>query len=146
MVLIPTPQEQQASWWRQPKRSAALAGSVWRKVELIRARRRAQNLDDLIYEAIYKGRPLSSARMSAAPSRDQRSAPYTTLNVVQAKVDALTARMSKHRPFPVIGCDDAGWSEKRFARRVSSVLRAKMGQQDIERDRLLRTQIGRAHV
>ena len=57
--------------------------------------------------------------------------------VVQAKVDALGARMSKHRPFPVISADDADWGEKRFARRMSSVLRAKMGQQDVERDNML---------
>lgn len=134
--MIPAPDL--TSWWRQTQ-PAELARAIWRKVDAIRSRRRAQNLDDLIYEAIYKGRPLSSARILGPSVRDQRTAPFTTLNVVQAKVDALTARMSKHRPFPVISCDDAGWSEKRFARRVSSVLRAKMGRQDIERDRLLRT-------
>ena len=117
-----------------------VAGEVWRKVDAIRNRRRDQNLDDLIYEAIYLGRPLSASSSVAArgaAARDQRAAPFTTLNVVQAKVDALCARMSKHRPFPVIGADDAGWGEKRFARRVSSVLRAKLGQQDVERDNML---------
>lgn len=137
--MVAIAQDPTLSWWRLDGDPVDLARAVWRKVDSIRSRRRGQNLDDLIYEAIYRGRPLSSARLLGPSSRDQRSAPYTTLNVVQAKVDALTARMSKHRPFPIISCDDAGWSEKRFARRVSSVLRAKMGRQDMERDRLLRT-------
>lgn len=125
------------SWWKQPKKSAALAAAVWRKVDGIRAKRRPQNLDDLICEAVYLGRPLASSAMVRGVARDQRVAPFTTLNIVQAKVDALCARMSKHRPFPVIGAEDAGWSEKRFARRVSTVLRAKLGQQDVERDNML---------
>ena len=134
-----------APWWKLPKMRGAgnvrIAGEVWRRVDNIRNRRRAQNLDDLIYEAIYMGRPLSASSSMAArgtaTARDQRSAPFSTLNVTQAKVDALCARMSKHRPFPVIGADDAGWGEKRFARRISSVLRAKLGQQDVERDNML---------
>lgn len=128
-------------WWKLPrgKRAAGdLAAAVWRKVDAIRHRRRGQNLDDLIHEAVYLGRPLAGrSSIGVGGARDQRVAPFTTLNVVQAKVDALGARMSKHRPFPVISADDADWSEKRFARRMSSVLRAKMGQQDVERDNML---------
>ena len=88
-------------WWKLPKMRGAgnvrIAGEVWRRVDNIRNRRRAQNLDDLIYEAIYMGRPLSASSSMAArgtaTARDQRSAPFSTLNVTQAKVDALTAAL-----------------------------------------------------
>lgn len=125
------------AWWRKPRRSRDLAGAIWAKVDAIRTRRREDNLDDLLNEAIYLGRALgrnSGGRMA----REQRTAPYTTINIVQAKVDALCARMSKHRPFPIIGAEDSTYTEKRFAKRISTVLRAKLGAQEIERDNMLR--------
>lgn len=127
------------AWWAQAKRSGELASAIWTRVERLRARRRGDNLRDLIHEAIYRGRPLGAAGDSAtlASFATQRSAP-AIINITRAKVDAISSRASKHRPFPVISADDAGWTEKRFAKRVSSVLRTTLGRTTIERDRSLR--------
>jgi len=57
----------------------------------------------------------------------------TNLNLVKQKVDASTARLTKRRPMPVISADDAGWSEKQFAKRASRTMRRKMGGSHVER-------------
>lgn len=126
-------------WWALPVRSPELASAIWKRVKLLRTRRRGENLRDLIHEAIYRGRPLGAAgdSVTLASMVTQRSAP-ATINIVKAKVDAIASRMSKHRPFPVISAEDAGWTERRFARRVSSVLRTRIGQTSLERDRTMR--------
>lgn len=131
------------AWWAAKKRSPDLASAIWTRVERLRARRRGDNLRDLIHEAIYRGRPLGAAgdSVTLASMVSQRSAP-AVINVTRAKVEAITSRMSKHRPFPVISAEDAGWTERRFARRVSSVLRTRLGQTTIERDRSLRVRDG----
>jgi hypothetical protein len=54
------------------------------------------------------------------------------LNKIKSLVDTGTARLTKVRSMPVISADDATYSEKRFAREQSRVLRRKMGNGDME--------------
>lgn len=128
------------AWWAQKKRSLDLATAVWSRVTRIRARRQENNLRDLIREAMYLGRPMGEGtgdlRTTPLWAAD-RSAP-ANINVIRSKVQAITSRMSKHRPFPIISCEDAGWTEKRFAKRVSSVLRTRLAQTHMEKERTLR--------
>lgn len=126
-------------WWAQAKRSLDLATAIWTRAEALQARRRKQNLRDLLHEAMYLGQPLGGASESftLASMAVQRSAP-ANINVIRTKAQAIASRMAKHRAFPVISAEDAGWTEKRFAKRNSSVLRSKLGQTVIERDRTLR--------
>ena len=140
-----------AAWWRSD--ASSLAQEVWTRVDRLRSRRRRDNAYDLIHEAIYRGRPLAGAGedFGGASYSYQKSAP-ANINVVRSKVSAISSRMSKHRPFPIISCEDAGWTEKRFATRTSSVLRSQLGRQSVERDRTLRVRdtiirgTGVAHV
>ena len=125
------------NWWTLQKRSMDLATAVWGRVAGLRLRRKNDNLRDLIHEAIYLGRPIRGARGDFPGATQTPSAP-ANINVVRTKVSAISSRMAKHRPFPVISAEDAGWTEKRFARRISSVLRSRLGQTSIERDRTLR--------
>ena len=129
-------------WWNADENSPELASDVWTRVSQLRMSRREINVMDLTYESIYKGYPLSAGVGGSAmpiPVRGfvSRAAP-ATINITKSKVDAISSRMSKHRPFPVISAEDAGWTESRFARRVSSVLRSKLGQANNEYDRTLR--------
>lgn len=48
-------------------------------------------------------------------------------------VDTAVSRQSKRRPQVVIGCNDAEYSEKLYAKRASGVLRKKLGSPTVER-------------
>lgn len=89
---------------------------------------------DLIHEAIYEGRPvgrrLGNAAMDFLRAQSKAS---SYLNILQSMIDTVVSRVGKRRPMPIIGCDDAEYSEKLYARRASRVLRRKMGQPSIER-------------
>lgn len=113
---------------------AECAGAVWTWIDRLRSKWVSDNLEDLIHEAIYEGRPLGTqgASLGLAHLRQRRSAP-ASLNITRSMVDTATARLTKRRPMPVISADDAGWSEKRFARKMSRVLRRKMGSTDVEK-------------
>lgn len=126
------PAELHSRWWKQSGRNAASSLLSW--VDNRRAFLRGYNTLDLIHEAIYEGRPvgrrLSTAAMDFLRAQAQAS---SYLNVLQSMVDTVVARQAKRRPMPVIGCDDAEYSEKLYARRASRVLRRKMGQPAVER-------------
>lgn len=89
---------------------------------------------DLIHEAIYEGRPLGRRTASAAMDllRSAQDVASSSLNMLQSMVDTVVARNGKRRAMPVIGCDDAEYSEKRYAQRASRTLRRKMGTPHIE--------------
>lgn len=133
-------------WWQAKKYDPGLASDVWTRVTELRTFRRKTNGLDLIYEGIYRGEQVTAGLAGPggfeAPNIMRnlatRAAP-ASVNVTKAKVDAICSRNSKHRPFPIISAEDAGWTEKRFARRVSSVLRSKLGKAQNEYDRTLRT-------
>lgn len=111
-----------------------MSSALWGWIDRLKSRTRADNLLDQIHEAIYEGRPIGTAGDMPAMEmlRRQRTAP-AQLNLAQSMVDTLLSRLGKRRPMPVISADDAGWSEKLFAKRASRVLRRKMGQPFVER-------------
>lgn len=119
-------------WWLCT--GETLTSALWGWVDALASRRRADNLMDQIHEAIYEGRPLGTAQDYPALEhlRRQRSAP-ASLNLARSMVDTVVSRLGKRRPMPVISADDAGWTEKLFAKRASRVLRRKMGQPFVER-------------
>jgi len=89
---------------------------------------------DLIHEAIYEGRPvgrrLGTAAMDFLRAQSKAS---SYLNILQSMVDTVVSRIGKHRSMPIIGCDDAEYSEKLYARRASRVMRRKLRTPQIER-------------
>lgn len=121
-----------ARWWLL--KGQGITDGVVGWVERLRARNRAENIIDLIHEAIYEGRPLGNASDYPALEhlRRQRHA-SASLNLTRSMVDTVVSRLGKRRPMPVISADDAGWGEKLFAKRASRVLRRKMGQPFVER-------------
>lgn len=89
---------------------------------------------DLVYDAIYRGRPIGeTSSESGRQYMMLRSGVLINLNVIMSIVDTAVARFTKRRPFPVISADDAGWSEKLFAKRASRVLRRKLAAPMLER-------------
>lgn len=118
-------------WWKLTGRDAAL--SAWGWSDERRTYLRGYNTLDLIHEAIYEGRPLGRRIATAAMDflRGQTKA-SSYLNVLQSMVDTVVSRNGKRRPMPVIGCDEAAYSEKLYARRASRVLRRKMGSPHLE--------------
>jgi len=118
-------------WWKL--RGAAAGNALWGWTDTRRAYLRGYNTLDLIHEAIYEGRPLgrriATAAMDFLRAQTQAS---SYLNVLQSMVDTVVSRNGKRRPMPVIGCDDAEYSEKLYARRASRTLRRKMGQPTLE--------------
>jgi hypothetical protein len=89
---------------------------------------------DLVYDAIYRGRPVGDNGSGFGQQYLLlRSGVLINLNVIMSIVDTAVARFSKRRPFPVISADDAGWTEKGFAERASRVLRRKLAVPQLER-------------
>lgn len=119
-------------WWQLDGRDQSSAAWTW--ADQRRTDQRGYDTLDLIHEAMYEGRPVGR-RLSVAALEflaAQRAAP-SNLNVMSSLVDAVHARITKRRPFPVISADDAEYSEKLYARRASRVLRRKLGQPVLER-------------
>src|ERR1700749_1970796 len=115
-------------------RGREAAGALWNWSDTRRAYLRGYHALDLIHEAIYEGRPvgrhIGSAAMDFLRAQSQAS---SYLNVLQSMVDTVVSRQGGRRPMPIIGCDDAEYSEKLYARRGSRVLRRKMGAPALER-------------
>jgi len=107
---------------------------LWQWSDVRRQYLRGYHAMDLIHEAIYEGRPvgrrLGNAAMDFLRAQSKAS---SYLNILQSMIDTVVSRVGKRRPMPIIGCDDAEYSEKLYARRASRVLRRKMGQPSIER-------------
>jgi hypothetical protein len=103
-------------------------------VDRLRTNRTTETMLDLIHEAIYLGRPIATAGRAASAQflAMSRSAP-AIINVTQSKVDAAVSRLSKRRPFPAISADDSSWTERRFAKRATRVMRSRLGMTDVER-------------
>jgi len=123
-----------ARWWREPD-GKHCAGELWAWIERLRPAWSSRGLFDLILEGIYNDRPLGMGYDStaAAGRGSWVRGPSANMNIAKMMVDASTARLTKRRPMPVISADDAGWSEKQFAKRASRVLRRKMGGHHVER-------------
>jgi hypothetical protein len=119
-------------WWLL--KGDDVAAALWGWIDRLETRSRVESLVDRIHEAIYEGRPLGSVSEHPALThlRRQESAP-ARLNITRSMVDTVHAKLGKRRPMPVISADDAGWSEKLFAKRASRVLRRKMGSSHVER-------------
>jgi hypothetical protein len=119
-----------SAWWSLTGEPCTSAVFGW--IDRLRSRHRRQAMMDALWEAVYKDTPLGStldANVSVAAMRTQQS----RQNIIMSMVDTLGARIAKRRPFPVISADDAGPSEKLFAKRASRALRRKMGKPDVER-------------
>lgn len=126
----------QKFWWAKESSQEASEG-LWTFVEQNRQRRRSLAVIDSIHEAIYADRPLGETpNMAMQRMRSRRSAP-ATLNITGAMVDTVASRLVRRRPMPIIGADDAGWTEKLFARRASRVMRRIMGGSRMESTRPL---------
>lgn len=128
----PAPDYNGQRWWRL--KGADAVSSLWQWSDVRRGYLRGYHAMDLIHEAIYEGRPvgrrLGNAAMDFLRAQNKAS---SYLNVLQSMVDTVVSRIGKHRSMPVIGCDDAEYSEKLYARRASRVLRRKIGQPAVER-------------
>lgn len=113
-----------------------MAAALFAAIDRLRTMRTTETMLDKIHEAIYSGRPIAAAgRASSAQFLAfSRSAP-AIINVTQAKVDAVTSRLAKRRPFPCISADDSSWTERRFAKRATRVMRSRLGMTDVERMR-----------
>lgn len=114
---------------------ADAVSALWNWSDTRRTFLRGYNAMDLIHEAIYEGRPVGRRVGTVAQDflRSQSKA-SSYLNVIQSIVDTVVSRIGKRRSMPIIGCDDAEYSEKLYARRASRVLRRKMGKPTIERE------------
>lgn len=110
------------------------AGALWTWIDRLRPQWVASNFEDLVHEAIYEGVPLGSTGTALGIQHlQQRKSAPANLNITRSMVDTATARLTKRRPMPVVSADDAGWSEKMFAKKTSRILRRKMGGTELEK-------------
>lgn len=108
--------------------ATACADAAWSWVDRLRTQYSADAMMDLVHEAVYRGRPIGSS--GGTMGRQYlllRSGVMLNLNIVMSMVDTATARLTKRRPMPMISADDARYSQRRFAKRCSRVLRRKVG-------------------
>lgn len=122
-------------WWTHEECSDEVTRGVWGWCERLKWRQRRRALLDALWEAIYRDTPTNMSDVDAGTValRTKRA----RQNIAKSMVDTVAARVSKRRPMPSIGADDAGFVEKLFARRASRVLRRKMGSSLVERIRPL---------
>lgn len=120
-------------WWKCDEGlDAAMQLQAW--VERLRPWWVGYGMMDLVHEAIYRGRPLGATQtQNLGTYLLLRSGSLLNLNVVMSCVDTATARLTKRRPMPMIGADDADYSEKEFAKQNSRILRRKMGSTRVEK-------------
>jgi hypothetical protein len=119
-------------WWIAPAGDDARA-TLWQWVDRQRATWGADAIGDLVAEAIYNDTPISAGGRLGANGRWSGGAGGTNpINQIKSLVDTGTARLTKVRSMPVISADDADYTEARFAREQSRVLRRKMGSGDME--------------
>ncbi|MGH7177651.1 MAG: portal protein [Tepidisphaeraceae bacterium] len=129
-----TPPVHLSHWWGCDD-DTDCASSLWWWISKQESYRSVHALKDLIHEAIYYDKPLPGPGVGPQHDfRTMRSSP-AHLNIVMSMVDTATARLTKRRPMPVISADDAGWSEKLFAKKTSRILRRKMGGSHVEKIR-----------
>lgn len=121
------------NWWAYTSPEEC-AEAAWNWVDRVRANHAADAMMDLVYDAIYRGRPVGERTASYGQQYLLlRSGQAINLNVIMSIVDTAVARLTKRRPFPVISAIDAGWTEKAFAEEASRVLRRKLAVPEIER-------------
>lgn len=119
-------------WWTCDNGKDA-ATTLWGWVDKQRSSWSMDAIGDLIAEAIYNDTPIAAGgRLGANGRWVGAHGGMNPLNKIKSLVDTGTARLTKVRSMPVISADDASYSEKRFAREQSRVLRRKMGSGDME--------------
>lgn len=126
------PASSAVNWWayQTPEECAEAA---WSWVDRVKSFHLSDAMMDLVYDAIYRGRPVGDQQGFGQQFLLMRSGALINLNVIMSIVDTAVARFSKRRPFPVISADNAGWTEKGFAEEASRVLRRKLAVPQLER-------------
>lgn len=119
-------------WWLAPTGDEAKT-TLWQWVDRQRSVWSVDAIGDLVAEAIYSDTPISAGgRLGANGRWSGGLGGLNPINQIKALVDTGTARLTKVRSMPVISADDADYTEARFAREQSRVLRRKMGEGDME--------------
>jgi hypothetical protein len=118
-----------ARWWCSS--DDAIASALWGWIDRLKRHHRVQSAMDAVWEAVYKDVPVSVARDGSALVR--RAQTDSRIKLAKSMVGTMCSRISKRRPMPCISADDASWSEKRYAKKASRVIRRKMGQSIVER-------------
>lgn len=116
-------------WWCAS--DGQIAEALWGWIDRLKRHHRVQSAMDAVWEAVYRDVPITVARDGSALVR--RAQQDSRIKLAKSMVGTMTSRISKRRPMPCISADDASWSEKRYAKRASRVLRRKMGQSTVER-------------
>lgn len=126
-------------WWDKSLAHAALANAACASANKIWAEQQTSALRDRILESVYEGRRDGGGgggRLGMMASMTGDKTAPARINIIKAKGQAVASRLAAHRPFPVVSCEDGGWTERRFASKVSRILRSRIGQTDIERARI----------
>ena len=119
--------ESHRQWWMCEEQADA-AQEAWSWVDRLRAQMAPDAMMDLVHEAIYRGRPVGANQASIGRNYILlRSGALINLNMVMSMVDSVEAKLATRRPMPMISADDAAYSQRRFAKRCSRVLRRKIG-------------------
>lgn len=108
--------------------NAECAQAAWTWVDRLRTQHVGECMMDLVHEAVYRGRPIGANQASVGRNYIMmRSGALINLNVVMAMVDSMEAKLATKRPMPMISADDANYTQRRFAKRCSRILRRKIG-------------------
>jgi hypothetical protein len=137
--------EKYLKWWLEPTGMQAV-GSLWQWIDRQRSTWSIDAINDLIAEAIYSDAPIAAGgRIGEGGRYIGLHSGMNPINKIKSLVDTGTSHLCENRAMPVISADDATYTEKRFAREQSRVLRRKMGdgdmdnvQPDVIRDALIR--------
>lgn len=117
--------------WYNHQRQTDLLTAVTSKVDSVEKQETARILRDGAHQLIYEGTPVKVERRGAS-ANVRHAFGSVRENVVGAVAEAVTARMVKRRPIPMLTPSDADWRVRNRAKKLNSFIKGKLREADYE--------------
>lgn len=127
------------SWFKQPGDSSSVHNHVVPYARTLKANAYNRHSRNRARERIYEGLELLNSR-SALAALEASGVGIARLNATKSIIDTFVSRLSKDRPMPSFGVQDASWEIKRRAKKYREFIVGKMLEtefDDLSRDQLL---------
>lgn len=117
--------------WYNCKREHELLTAVTSKVDAIEKQETARILRDGAHQLIYEGTPVKVDRRGSS-ANVRHAFGSVRENVIGSVAEAVTARMVKRRPIPMLTPSDADWTVRNRAKKLNSFIKGKLREADYE--------------
>lgn len=115
-----------ANWWRKGHRDP-VHDEIIGHAKHLETLHRSRVYLDVIHERIYRGQaPMTRGLAPALSALAFHGYDAPRLNVTKSVVDTAVSKLGKDRPMPQAVVDDADWSVKRRARKMTRFIKSEM--------------------